>query len=164
METGTGNAVRVQLGNGRHYWPGFINCDSEGRCDQIMDVRKLDFPDDSVSEIYAIHLFEHISRLDAESTLLEWKRALKVGGKLVLELPCLDKMAQMIVDGETNIRLTLLGIFGDPREKSKMMLHQWAYTKKELTDLFLHCGFRCEVSEPVYHLPKRDMRITGIKL
>lgn len=156
-------SIRLHLGSGRHYWPSFSNCDSEGRCDKVTDVTKLDYPDNSVDEIYAIHLFEHISRLDAETTLREWRRVLKPGGKLVLELPCLDKMAQMIVDGEENIRLTLLGIFGDPREKSKAMLHQWAYTKKEISDLFYHCGFACEVLEPVFHIAKRDMRIVGRK-
>ena len=155
--------MRIQLGSGRHYWPGFINCDSEGRCDSVTDVKKLDYPDNSVDEIYAIHLFEHLSRLEVQDILSEWRRVLKPQGKLVLEMPCLDKMAQMIVDGETNIRLTLLGIFGDPREASRMMLHQWSYTKKEIADLFLHCGFTCEVVEPIYHLAKRDMRIVGRK-
>ena len=156
--------MRIQLGSGRHYWPGFTNIDGGGRCDEVCDVKKLNYHDNSVDEIYAIHLFEHLSRLEVQDILSEWRRVLKPQGKLVLEMPCLDKMAQMIVDGETNIRLTLLGIFGDPREASRMMLHQWSYTKKEITDLFLNCGFSCEVTEPVYHLPKRDMRITGIKL
>lgn len=156
--------TRLHLGNGRHYWPGFINIDGEGRTDIVADVTNLSLPDNYADEIYAIHLFEHIRRLDAPDTLKNWHRILKPGGKLVLELPCLDKMAQMIVDGETNIRLTLLGIFGDPREKSPAMLHQWAYTKKELIALLTECGFRAEYSEPVFHLQPRDMRITGEKI
>lgn len=156
--------MRIQLGSGRHYWPGFHNCDSEGRCDTITDVRKLNFPDDSAEMIYAIHLFEHLPRMEAINTLMEWKRALKPDGKLVLEMPCMDKIAKLIVDGETNIRLTLLGIFGDPREASKSMLHQWCYGYGEMTKLLETVGFKnIQIKEPRYHFAVRDMRIECTK-
>jgi len=159
-----GTSIRLNLGSGRHYWPGFVNIDGEPPCDRTMDVTKLDYPDNSVEMIYAIHLFEHLPRQIAEDVLLEWKRVLVPNGKLVLEMPCMNKIAKMIVEGETDVNLTLMGIFGDWREASPAMLHKWCYTETEILHLFMQAGFVSSVSEPFYHKPKRDMRITGVKV
>jgi predicted SAM-dependent methyltransferase len=158
-----GEFLRINLGSGKHYWPGFTNIDYDERADIVGPVTKLDFPDGSVDEIYAIHLFEHLPRLEVNETLAEWRRVLKVGGKLVLELPCLDKIAQMVVDGEDRVGLTLFGIFGDVREKSPYMAHKWCYTKKEVSSVLQESGFSVTVTEPFYHVQQRDMRIIGVK-
>lgn len=156
--------LRLNLGSGRHPWPNARNRDYEEGADEIGPVNQLpEYPDGSVDEIYAIHLFEHLSRLEAPHALREWWRVLKPGGKLVLELPCLDKIAQMIVNGEDRPGLTLFGVFGDVREKSPYMAHKWCYTKKELSSIMQEAGFSVTVSEPFYHVKERDMRITGVK-
>jgi len=154
---------RLNLGSGRHYWPNALNVDYDDRADLVGSVTKLSLPDDKVDEIYAIHLFEHIHRLEALDALKEWHRILKVGGKLVLELPCLDKICAMIVAGEEKPGLTLFGIFGDVREKSPYMLHRWCYSAKELAALMQEAGFTVEISDPVFHIVQRDMRVTGVK-
>lgn len=156
--------MRLHLGAGDKYWPGWVNVDSYGDQDELCDCKSLPFEDETVSEIQCIHMVEHIPRMEVNGMIQDWFRVLKSGGKLVIEVPCLDKMAQMIVDGEKNIRLTLLGIFGDPRDPKPAMMHKWAYTKAELKDLLLETGFvDVEVSEPVYHVARRDMRITAVK-
>lgn len=156
--------LRLNLGSGRHPWPNARNRDYDERADEIGPVDKLpEYQDGSVDEIYAIHLFEHIDRMEAHLALTEWFRVLKDGGKLVLELPCLDKIAAMIVAGEDRVQCTLFGIFGDIREKSPYMFHKWCYTAKELCTMMQAAGFSVEVSEPVYHMKQRDMRLTGVK-
>jgi predicted SAM-dependent methyltransferase len=156
--------IRLNLGSGRHNWPNAINVDLDPRADIVSPVDKLDaFNDGEVDEIYAIHLFEHLNRAELAPVLAEWKRVLKVGGKLILEVPCLDKIAQMIVDGVEDVPLTLFGLFGDIREPSPYMRHQWCYTAKELSQILTEAGFKVEVTDPVYHVKRRDMRITGEK-
>lgn len=151
--------TRLHLGAGHYWWPGYVNLDEE------TDLKALPYEDESVAEIHCIHLFEHLPRLDVPLFLAEWLRVLEPGGRLVMEMPSLDKMAQLIVDGETNIRFTLLGIFGDPRdwETRPLMRHEWAYTDAELQEVLTEAGFKVEFEEPVYHFIQRDLRVTGRK-
>lgn len=156
--------VKLHLGSGDKHWPGWVNIDAFGEPDVICDCRKLPYPHDYADEIQSIHFLEHVPRLEVENMLMDWHRVLKPGGKLVIEVPCLDKMAQHIVAGEKNLRLTLLGIFGDPRDPKPGMMHRWAYTKSELVEIFHQCGFPdAHVDEPKFHMAARDMRVEAIK-
>lgn len=158
------NRVRLNLGAGDKHWPGTINVDKHAEPDVVCDCRKLNFASDYADEIHSIHFVEHVPRLEVDNMLADWLRVLKPGGKLAIEVPCMNKMAQFIVNGEKNISLTLLGIFGDPRDKKPGMMHQWAYTKEELSDILLQAGYeQVEVKEPFFHVGKRDMRVEARK-
>jgi predicted SAM-dependent methyltransferase len=155
---------RLHIGAGDKYWPGFVNIDFDGDQDWRCDITKLKmYDDDSVDEIHGIHVFEHLNRVDAQDAVREWRRVLKPGGKLVLEMPCFDKIIGMINQGETNIRMTLWGLFGDPRYRNEHMQHRWCYSEGELADLMKELGFDAAITEPVYHFAKRDMRCEAIK-
>lgn len=156
--------IKLHVGAGDKYFPGFINCDLHGEQDINCDVAKIPLDTDYADELHAYHVLEHISRRTSCEVLQEWFRVLKRGGKVVIEVPCLDKIAQNIVDGEKNQRLTLLGLFGDPRDPRPDMMHQWCYSKAELVEIMTGIGFKdVEVAEPVFHMPARDMRVTGVK-
>jgi SAM-dependent methyltransferase len=159
--------IRINVGCGNKYFPGFINVDRHGSDDDVdvhSDTHPLPFTTDFADEIWAIHVFEHLHRSEAGKALYEWFRVLKPGGKLILELPCLDKIAKLIVDGEENIRLTLLGLYGDPRDPKPDMMHQWCWSKKELTETLGNVAFtNINVMEPVFHIPARDMRVEALK-
>jgi predicted SAM-dependent methyltransferase len=164
MENHVGGRVRLNIGSGIHRWPGFVNCDAYGDADVITDCKKLPFETDYADEIHAIHFVEHIPRLEIDNMFVNWHRVLKRGGKLCIEVPCLNKMAQMILDGEKNIRMTLLGIFGDPRDPKPGMMHAWSYTQEELSEILRQAGFEnIQVMEPKFHFPRRDMRIEATK-
>lgn len=159
-----GRAIRLHVGSGDKYWPGWTNCDLHGTQDVNCDIAKLPFESNYADELQAHHVLEHIHRSEALNVVSEWYRVLKSGAKLVLELPCLDKMAELIVKGEKNIRLTLLGLYGDPRDKRPNMDHKWGYSKAELTELLSGVGFKdIRIMEPVFHLPPRDMRVEAVK-
>ena len=156
--------MRVHLGCGDKYWPGFVNVDGYTKCDVQSDIKELPFTDGEVSEIHLIHVFEHLPRMECDKALKEWRRVLKSGGKLVIEVPCMDKIAKMIVDGEENIVFTLFGIFGDVRLNRPEMLHQWCWSKKEIKSVLeAHNFVNIEVTEPFFHFEKRDMRVVCFK-
>jgi SAM-dependent methyltransferase len=156
--------VRLHIGCGDKLWPGFVNVDAYGEPDVQSDCRKLPFEADYADEIHSIHFVEHVPRLQLENMLQDWHRVMKPGAKLVLELPCLDKMASLIVAGEKNLRLTVLGIFGDPRDPKPGMMHCWSYTVAEICTALEQCGFKeIEVIEPKFHIAARDMRIEAVK-
>lgn len=155
--------LRLNVSAGDKHWPGFVNIDKHGEADVHADMRELPFEHGTVDEMHAIHCVEHIQRLDLEKMLSHWNDLLKMGGKLYIEVPCMNKIAQSIVDHEKNMRLTLLGIFGDPRDEKPGMMHQWCYTREELTEALRQCNFNVEEAEPRFHLRQRDMRLEATK-
>jgi len=158
--------MRLHLGCGDKYWPGWTNVDKfVANADVISDCTKLDqFEESQVEEIQALHLLEHFHRVVAENAIRNWYRVLKPGGKLVLELPCLDKIAKMIIEKEPNMRLTLFGIFGNPKEEKPGMEHKWAWTQEELEVTLKSAGFvDIQFVEPKFHIAKRDMRVEAFK-
>lgn len=156
--------TRLHIGSGDKHWPGFVNVDKHGEPDVVCDGRHLTFETDYADEIHAIHFVEHVPRLEVDNMLADWLRVLKPGGKLAIEVPCMNKMAQFIVNGEKNLSLTMLGIFGDPRDPKPGMMHCWAYTQEEMTDILLQAGYEdVRVVAPFFHVGKRDMRIEARK-
>ncbi len=130
----------------------------------MADIRHLPFADNEVDEIQGIHCFEHLHRMDAPNALKEWKRVLKPGGELVLEMPCLDSIIQMVKDGELDYRMTLFGLYGDPREPGDFMTHRWGWSKKELIQELEITGFKqISIETPIFHYPQRDMRSIAFK-
>jgi hypothetical protein len=60
-------------------------------------------------------------------------------------------------------RLTVMGLFGDPREKNPAMMHQWCYSVGELSSMMRKAGLQVELKDAQTHIPHRDMRLEGIK-
>ena len=156
--------LRLHVGCGSKHWPGgFVHVDKYGEAEIEADLRELPFEASCVDEIHAIHCIEHIPRMDVDAMMNKWYRILKPGGALFIEVPCMNKIAQMIVDKEKNLRLTMLGIFGDPRDPLPGMMHGWCYTQEELTDILIQAGFSVSEAEPKFHIAKRDMRLEARK-
>jgi predicted SAM-dependent methyltransferase len=113
-------------------------------------------------------VFEHFYRWEAEGVLREWRRLLKPGGKLILELPNLVKCCQNYLDGRKRggkdpDQLARWGIYGDPRTGNRYMNHPWGYSPEEMIGLLTAAGFRGAVERPTQFHPAgrehRDMRI-----
>ena len=82
-------ALKLNLGCGKDIRKGWVNIDrfpGEG-VDMVLDLEasKLPFPDDSVEEVLASHILEHLLRW--EDLLLEIRRVLRPGGKLTIRVP-----------------------------------------------------------------------------
>jgi ubiquinone/menaquinone biosynthesis C-methylase UbiE len=156
--------MRINLGAGDKYWPGFVNCDAYSDVDVRCEAYPMPFATDSADELWAIHLLEHLHRKDVGAALTEWFRVLKQGGRLVLELPSLDKIAQLIVLGEKNLRMTVMGLFGDPRDEKPGMMHHWAWSQAELIEVLTGVGFeRVTFPDPAFHILERDQRVEAYK-
>jgi predicted SAM-dependent methyltransferase len=166
--------VHLNIGCGAKLWNGFVNIDFPGnwsgrKPDIECDVRELNLPDDYADSAYAIHVFEHFYRWEAEIVLKEWKRVIKPGGQLILELPCLDKVIGVFIraiEGNTPItdQATMWRLYGDPYYKDPHMVHRWCYPVAELIGLMEEAGFKdVHYAEPKYHVPACDMRVVGTK-
>lgn len=162
--------TKLHLGCGRKILPGYINIDAT--CgDKVMDIRKLtDYADNSVDEILAIHVWEHFWLKDVETIAAEWKRVLKPGGKLILEMPCLDKVIGYIVKQATHgfpieANMTIWAMYGDPSTiRTEQDLHKWLWSYANIEALLRDTEFKnVEFKDPVYHVKDRDMRVEAIK-
>jgi predicted SAM-dependent methyltransferase len=57
------------------------------------------FEDDTFSDVYASHVVEHLDyRDELLSTLTEWKRVLRPGGRVLISVPDLDVLARLFID------------------------------------------------------------------
>jgi autotransporter strand-loop-strand O-heptosyltransferase len=90
----SGKEIKLNLGCGNDIRPGYINIDrfnNTGQVDLCSDFTVLPFRSESVSEIYASHIFEHVGINDVYEVIEEWKRVLKIGGKLEIRVPNLER-------------------------------------------------------------------------
>lgn len=147
---------------------GYINVDmpsnwSGAKPDIAADLRELPFEDNYADEVMAIHVLEHFYLWEAPYVVQEWVRVLKPGGRLIVEVPCLDRVFEFIRKGERNIRLTLLPLYGDPTYKDPAMCHRWCYSEELMVDMLSQFLDSVEVQPAKFHFPHRDMRVTGVK-
>lgn len=82
--------MKLHVGCGNRYIPGYKHLDVIGydHVDYVCDARNLSkIGDQTVSEIYACHILEHVDRTDVALVLREWWRVLEKGGMLRLAVP-----------------------------------------------------------------------------
>lgn len=75
--------IRLNIGAGESNLPGFTPIDAKLGHDATV----LEYPDESVDEVYASHVLEHLDRGDSEKALKEWWRVLKPGGRMRIAVP-----------------------------------------------------------------------------
>lgn len=102
---------KLHLGSGERRLPlielGWINCDADfslyetGFSDEFMDATDLHrFTDNSIDEIYASHLLDHLSRdTELDKALSEWYRVLKPGCILRVAVSDFEMVAKMYNEG-----------------------------------------------------------------
>lgn len=121
-------------------------------------------PDGCASELHSYHFLEHVYRWEAPALVAEWRRLLKPGGLLVLELPNIKLAAKNLTAGMDD-QMTMWGFYGDPSWRDPFMCHRWGYTPETVKVLLL--GFeKVKALPPRTHGAKaqRDMRIEAYKL
>jgi len=136
------SAVRLHLGCGRRELPGWLHIDAQhfDHIDYQTTVDKLDmFADNSVDEIYACHVLEHIPRNQVLRTIKEWNRVLKVGAKLRVAVPDWDA----IVDHCSGFPERLPEVMGLVTGGQRDVLdhHTFVFNFQLLSDILKWCGF-----------------------
>ena len=96
----SGVPVLLNLGCGHDVRDGFINIDlfSDNPLVVNMDIRRLDFADNSVDFILASDVLEHFSHRETSSLLSEWYRVLKPGAIIIIRCPSLRLQMKAYMD------------------------------------------------------------------
>jgi len=137
--------LKLHLGCGKRYLPGYTHVDLSDykHIDIKQDVRVLPMlEDESVSTIYASHVFEYFSKVEAPVVLAEWRRVLVLGGSLQLAVP--DFNALFDVYNETHDLSLILGpIYGIWEIAPEIMVqHKTGYDFNSLCALLIRNGFK----------------------
>ncbi len=114
------------------------------------------FEDDEFEEIYSSNVIEHVEWKKILSTLFEWRRILKTGGKIHLRCPNAEWLMKRVIEGSWNLELqegvdfnaqhALMG--GD--HPGTPHLHKVLLTEKNLGKALADVGFQeiRNVSDP----------------
>lgn len=169
LEDCTVGPVIINVGCGRRYREHMVNVDIvalPGRKapDVMADALNIPLPDNCADEVMSIHNLEHIDYWQAGAAIAEWKRLLKPGGQLTLEMPDIIKCCKNMLSGYTHsgkdpVQFSYWGIFGDPTTKDPFMMHKWGWHPGTLAALLQQHGM-VEIREaaPQWHTGGRDHR------
>lgn len=113
--------MKLDIGCGDFKREGFTGVDPFVETDIQADMWAIPLPDSSVDEIYSSHSLEHISKFQVVPTLTEWKRLIKPGGKIEIQVPdlvwcCEQWLARQSTDWYLD---TLFGMQNHPGEFHK---------------------------------------------
>ena len=139
------NQLKLHLGCGSKYIPGFEHIDSthHRHLTHCADVSSLHFyQDNSVDLIYACHVLEHFGRHEYKDVLAEWHRVLKPKGILRLAVPDFEVVVSIyrdsgLVDGLTGLVGLVSGGQRDATDYHKMI-----FDEPLLGQSLLEVGFR----------------------
>jgi predicted SAM-dependent methyltransferase len=90
--------MKLHLGCGKRYIPGFVHIDAVDypHVDHVATIDNLSFIQDaSVDLIYNCHVLEHFKRREVGRVLKEWHRVLKPGGILRISVPDFAKLCEV---------------------------------------------------------------------
>lgn len=117
-------------------------------------------------EVEAMHFWEHLYAWQAEALAREIVGILVPGeGKLVMEMPNLERAIEHFVNGAKDPRMTMWAVYGaqtDPKwHGNPYAAHKWGYTPETIEQQLLEAGFRgVHVGRALERMPViRDMRV-----
>jgi predicted SAM-dependent methyltransferase len=136
--------VKLHLGCGPRYIPGFIHVDAQAapHVDIVGPVERLPMDEGTVSLIYASHVLEHFGRYKYKDVLKEWFRVLKPEGILRLSVP--DFAACAAIYYESGLADGLSGLVGliIGGQRNEHDFHKMIFDEEYLRRDFVDIGFR----------------------
>lgn len=166
--------MKLNLGCGPIYMPGYINIDNQSqwncKVDREEDVFNMEWEENTCEEIVVSHLAMYImGGADTEYKpnqmrilVNRWFGWLKKGGKLVMETTDIRKVAQLLLN-TTNpdiLNEEMKAIFGWENTYG----HKWSWSPELLTPIFQEAGFETvELGDSVFHPNPKNFIIVGTK-
>jgi SAM-dependent methyltransferase len=175
-----GQPVMLHLGCGGIKLKGYINIDkyphdpavsdsSRSGCeaDIFADIRCLGLLPKTVDEIYCSHVLDHFVRWEAVDMLRDWHRALKDGGKLIMEMADFTRCVLWLFHPlRSRRKLALSQFYGNQWDRIDYETHRYVWGSREIRRLLSdELGFSdVSVSHRTQtHYPGRDMRIVATR-
>tara|TARA_B100000674_G_C37792034_1_gene892219 strand:+ start:21 stop:539 length:519 start_codon:yes stop_codon:yes gene_type:complete len=108
-----------------------LNIQKSDNVDFVGDITNLDqFKENSIDEIYASHVLEHVNQNDIENTLIGIYRILSNKGKFYVSVPDLDILCKMFLDPSSSLDIkwhTMRMMFGGQTDKYDFHYFGWNF-------------------------------------
>jgi predicted SAM-dependent methyltransferase len=137
--------IKLDLGSGRSKPPGFVGIDLllQPRIDLVHNLEAgLPFPANSVTEIRASHVLEHLPHRSAPRLLKDCFRVLIPGGKITIKVPDLQKVLESFLNlpEQKHWDNAWEWIFGNQQHVGQF--HKTGFTNARLEKLLKDSGFK----------------------
>lgn len=135
--------IALDLGSGdRPKRPGIINVDIRPlpNVDLVMDLRKLELPDNYADVIISGDVLEHFGRHEILPILKEWFRVLKPGGKAYITTIDGERTMQKYLSGQIPWRKVMDAFYG--AQKYEFDFHKVTFSKETIVEFFKNAGFQ----------------------
>lgn len=167
---------RLEIGSGKFPRKGYTHVDIEASAkpDILGDFRTMEFFD--IEEIIALHILEHFSREEGLEVLKQWYSWLRVGGKLIVETPDLERICQFFTTRPerlwANREYLNYALYGS--QEASWAFHKDGYWREKFEQILPEIGFKIEKvwqkhsyirygeDRTRYRLP--DIRIIAVKI
>lgn len=142
--------LKLHLGCGTVLLPGYVNIDgyeterrgwTEVRPDRILRVEELDYPADSVDEIYTAHTLEHLGATELKRALLCWHRVIRPGGRLIVEVPDAEAIMRRLLRQRSEEAKDLYYYLLHGTQEFEGEFHKGGFTYARLVRLLSAAGF-----------------------
>lgn len=130
-------AVKLDIGSDRGRFQDFTTVDLYAPNPDIRaDAKELPFADNSVDEIWASHILEHLKPPDVQPALREWLRVLKPGARARIVIPDLDDACRAWLERRPAAQSMIFGAYEGPGQ-----VHYLGWGAVELRDELAAAGF-----------------------
>lgn len=154
--------MRVNLGCGEHYVPGWVNVDhrSPHRHDLTADLTQ-PLPDtlDNISDVYAGHVLEHMDLADVTRLLADLHRRMLPGGRIMIVGPDVVRARAMHAAGQlddSDLRLIVEGGGRWPGDR-----HRWECQPSLLIAMLEAAGWQHADQVPLLSVSDVDWPIVS---
>lgn len=171
--------MKINFACGKQTWDGFYCVDAVRHPKATRDpdllhvleferthlVNPLPLPAGCAEEVHSYHFLEHVRAWQAPALVAEWRRLLRAGGRLILELPNLELACRNVLAG-MNEQMAMWPLYGNPHTCDVYMSHYWAYTPTTVRALLEAGGFeKVKILPPKTHGARtnRDMRVEAVR-
>lgn len=99
--------MKLNLGCGPDIKDGYLNIDTCALDNRVVvaDIRNLPYDKNTIEEIYAKDILEHLSLNDAIQAINNWSKICKSGARLFIQTICIDLMIEAYSNGIWSIEV-----------------------------------------------------------
>lgn len=136
--------MKLNLGSGEKYRVGYVNIDKRRiigsvESDITEDVCLLDYPPNSIDEIYISQLLEHFNLQNIQRLLRRFHTWLKPHSLLLVSIPNMKTIGRLLADGHSD-SILFNWIYG-AQDGADGMTHAWGFTEETITEELNNAGF-----------------------
>lgn len=143
----TSKPRKLNLGCGEDIREGYDNIDLYFPDPRVikMDIRHLTYADNTVEEVLASHVLEHLAFRDVDVVIKEMHRVLKPEGRVFIDVPDLEALVMMWLNLPEEERwgtqsMAFVGIFGLQDHEGNF--HKTGFTAARLGKVLTEAGFQ----------------------